>query len=1374
MTLLNIILPHLRKFKYFVILIIVFAITYVCSVRWKSHMPFPWFIMCAITVSVALVIILVYVLVKKRREKRMAAALEAGISAADEDKVDLKGEIKALRENWQSSLAKLKASRMGADTKAILFKLPWYIIIGEPASGKSTLLRKSGLDFPVGDAEVAGLHGTRNCDWWFANEAIFLDTAGRYIIETQEQEWTAFLDLLKKYRSKKPINGVMIALPANSLLTKNHDELLVDGKRIRQRIDELIDGLGINFPIYVLVTKCDLVSGFVEFFGNLERRHAEQMVGWTNPQDTNARFDGEAFDARFKEVSTRLFQMRPWLESKGKKRDLMKAFLYPEEFSYLNQPLRTVLDVVFKPNVYQETPVCRGVYFSSGTQVGGPLALALEDMARDLGISSDFGFGLTMEEEKELRTYFIKDLVSEQILKDQEMNWRTFSAEAKLRKKRMGWGLVGLAVALFLALFATKSFIQNQSRLSDFKVSIPEGARPLEAATGCLKTRDDAVRPGFMDIGLNYSDELIPSMNASFRSVFSRGCLSPLLEDLAKPIKAGIQKDENGSQDVRSYLETWEQYVYLRDGPPDERNDAVEEPKLEALFTMLRARDGTGRGTRDDFRYALLEYGGLGSDDNFQTRRREVESAFIAALTPIVGNAEKWVAGVRRTGEGFEQAFEKAIGKLKKDCARYRSKVAPHESEEDIEKIAKEIRKSAAVKTGGGGSGLSLESFAGVTESGDLSKLLLLVKSAYPKEEDIAEADIPKKGHLPKRIDTLVTELAKPVAQESLRGKEGARTSLVAFLDKIIEGDDQTYAYESPTRASLIDRQAEIEEELDSAEADAWNEVEAAVVEIEGAPVETRDEDGKTVRREGWWDIFPMLARARLTDQRKEEYLEKGLVVYLRDDRWQRERSRDRDEDIYTRVRLEELILPAVREQVSFFEDEYTATRLADDALTEGTDGVAAFLTALSTYWTGEFKRGLPESFGVTLPEIYAQLDEWGDKKSDLRTVCLEIEEALFDITDLKGPEDDPLAESTFDARRAIFETFVVCFTPRDRKVSSHATVDDAAKVVAAVSRQLEPVVGRGLGGVNPSAARRLVGQILTGSDRSPALNDAKKVLRNFRNETGSEPAQLLAGWLDALLRNTWESLVRHTAEDINQQWASISDDWRASLGSGDPLAFKRIFGLRGSELFNFERDYIKPFFRGPNRMPIEVDGSKLVLGNDIRKFLTSLRSFGNSLFTDSGGIRSDNMEVALKISVNGPEALRIHYQNNSGTKTSDERRTDEVPVSFKWSWTPTTCESFSMEVFFRGNTSKKLPRIFTGKWAVAEALASADQVSGNTFIWRGEDQALGDWEIQLTFTSGGPGALFQVFKKANGQDPLQWIISKIPGSVVEVRKSGR
>ena len=65
-----------------------------------------------------------------------------------------------------------------------LYQLPWYVIIGAPGSGKTTALANSGLQFPLADrfgkTALRGIGGTRNCDWWFTNEAVLLDTAGRY------------------------------------------------------------------------------------------------------------------------------------------------------------------------------------------------------------------------------------------------------------------------------------------------------------------------------------------------------------------------------------------------------------------------------------------------------------------------------------------------------------------------------------------------------------------------------------------------------------------------------------------------------------------------------------------------------------------------------------------------------------------------------------------------------------------------------------------------------------------------------------------------------------------------------------------------------------------------------------------------------------------------------------------------------------------------------------------------------------------------------------------------------------------------------------------------------------------------------------------
>jgi type VI secretion system protein ImpL len=101
-----------------------------------------------------------------------------------------------------------------------IYQLPWYLIIGPPGCGKTTALSNSGLRFPladqVGKAAVQGVGGTRNCDWWFAEDAVLLDTAGRYTTQDSYQQvdsaaWQGFLGMLKKHRPRRPINGVLVS-----------------------------------------------------------------------------------------------------------------------------------------------------------------------------------------------------------------------------------------------------------------------------------------------------------------------------------------------------------------------------------------------------------------------------------------------------------------------------------------------------------------------------------------------------------------------------------------------------------------------------------------------------------------------------------------------------------------------------------------------------------------------------------------------------------------------------------------------------------------------------------------------------------------------------------------------------------------------------------------------------------------------------------------------------------------------------------------------------------------------------------------------------------------------------------------------------------
>ncbi len=175
-------------------------------------------------------------------------------------------------------------------SRQYLYQLPWYVIIGAPGAGKTTALVNSGLNFPLADrfgkVALRGVGGTRNCDWWFTDDAVLLDTAGRYTTHESdptgdEDEWKGFLGLLSKYRGRQPINGAMLTVSVEDLLGASDSERVQHAAVLRRRLQELREQLGIQFPVYVLVTKTDLLSGFEEYFASFSRDDLAQVWGFT-------------------------------------------------------------------------------------------------------------------------------------------------------------------------------------------------------------------------------------------------------------------------------------------------------------------------------------------------------------------------------------------------------------------------------------------------------------------------------------------------------------------------------------------------------------------------------------------------------------------------------------------------------------------------------------------------------------------------------------------------------------------------------------------------------------------------------------------------------------------------------------------------------------------------------------------------------------------------------------------------------------------------------------------------------------------------------------------------------------------------------------
>jgi type VI secretion system protein ImpL len=359
--------------------------------------------------------------------QRRAAQLEASLQQQAQVQMaaarpDHKDELEALRRQFDKGIAALKESNIGKGVKgkAALYALPWYMFIGPPASGKSTALRHSGLQFPyLGESGqgLQGMGGTRNCDWWFTNDAVLLDTAGRYVSHEEDQkEWLGFLDLLKRCRKDKPINGILVAISIADLMQASDEELDSHAKKIRSRIDELIKHLGINFPIYLIFTKCDLVRGFVEFFDELTKPEREKIWGCTFPKSSakdpaHVRFRAD-FDQLVASLDAR--RMARLVNARGPHK--LNAFTFPLQLASSADKLTRFVEILFQTNPYQENPMFRGFYLTSGTQEGAPIDRILGAISRASGLGEMVGSILAPPETK---SYFLKDLFTEVIFPDQ-------------------------------------------------------------------------------------------------------------------------------------------------------------------------------------------------------------------------------------------------------------------------------------------------------------------------------------------------------------------------------------------------------------------------------------------------------------------------------------------------------------------------------------------------------------------------------------------------------------------------------------------------------------------------------------------------------------------------------------------------------------------------------------------------------------------------------------------------------------------------------------------------------------------------------------------------------------------------------------------
>jgi type VI secretion system protein ImpL len=507
------------------------------------------------------------------RRLQRAAALARGITVADD--TDQTEEAQALRTRLTTALDLLKKS---LGSRHYLYEQPWYAIIGPPGAGKTTALLNAGLHFPLADqmgqGAIAGIGGTRLCDWWFTEDTVLIDTAGRYTTQDSNAAvdragWDAFLDLLKQTRPREPLNGLLIAFPLSDLALAPPAERKAHAAAIRSRVNELQTRFGMRIPLYALFTKADLIAGFTGFFDDLDRDKRAQVWGTTfeltADNDDPVSACAGALSGLVERLNARLFD-RLQAERNADRRALIAMF--PGQVASLEPLLLEFLHAAFAGTSDSPAPLLRGVYFTSGTQEGTPIDRLTGALARSLGV--DQARAQTMRPVQG-RSYFLERLLKEVIVGEASL---VAHSPAALRRRQM-LRMAGYAVAALLVL-ATAGVLWHFRSAGQREIAAAATALDRYEQTAWILpldpvNDDDLARlaplldqaralphggdePSWLPAGLSQRDKLAASARTVYRHALQWALLPRLMWRLETQLRGNLNRPDFLYEATRVYL----------------------------------------------------------------------------------------------------------------------------------------------------------------------------------------------------------------------------------------------------------------------------------------------------------------------------------------------------------------------------------------------------------------------------------------------------------------------------------------------------------------------------------------------------------------------------------------------------------------------------------------------------------------------------------------------------------------------------------------------------------------------------------------------------------------------------------------------------
>lgn len=526
--------------------------------------------------------------------------------------------LQAQQRSLDTSVARLRDSRGGRGHR---YDVPWYLILGEENAGKSSFISRSDQRFALTRTERGVLQRSSadpdlafGIDWWIGDEAVVIDPPGEFISQPErpvqlvealqsssasEEEgdgeaeeataqvgkpaeatglpagverrlWRHMIGWLAQNRSRRPLNGVVLLVDMVNLFGRSEKERRDLAFVLRARLTELGAELGTRLPLYVVMSKLDLLAGFEELFAKLPAREREEVQGFTFTLDSVKDVDawleemGAAYERFIEQLGSQLLAATERMPAAVRK----SAYSLLRELSGAHSMLLDFLGDVLGSDRYTTPPLVRGVYFSSVYQRGEVHNLLADASARAFAFTPP---ALSTKPQGTSVVYFAQQLLQRVVYPEAGLagdNQKVAQHKARLlRGATVAAGICGVAMIGGWLYFYSVNRDKAEHVLEKSQAFSSTGADTEEDLTGrsLLAPLDeirDAVslygdyRSGwtvFTDMGLYQGKAISPQVDQAYLHALA----TRFLPAIADGVAASVQHATPGSEDQLAALRVY-------------------------------------------------------------------------------------------------------------------------------------------------------------------------------------------------------------------------------------------------------------------------------------------------------------------------------------------------------------------------------------------------------------------------------------------------------------------------------------------------------------------------------------------------------------------------------------------------------------------------------------------------------------------------------------------------------------------------------------------------------------------------------------------------------------------------------------------------